>query len=80
MNKRWRWKSKKKKPSNYNFMDTIITMSWCIWMQWNDIIFLRLQYHPQNCKLHFKREFALVIRRAKAHYKEAMSLWLEALL
>ena len=62
------------------FMETIILMSWCIWMQRNDLIFRGLHNHPSNCKLHFKRAFALVVHRAKAHHKEAMSSWLEALL
>ena len=60
------------------FMEIIIIMNWCIWMQRNDLIFRGLQIHPLDCKMHFKHEFALVIRRAKARYKDAMSQWLEA--
>ena len=62
------------------FMDIIIMFNWCIWMQRNDLIFKGLQPHPDNCYAHFKREFALVILRAKSRLKQPMTEWLEALL
>jgi hypothetical protein len=44
-------------------MNIIITMSWCIWMEQNDLIFKGI--HPSLGNLCFKKEFALVILRAK---------------
>jgi hypothetical protein len=44
-------------------MNIIITMSWCIWMEQNDLIFKGIQ--PSLGNLCFKKEFALVILRAK---------------
>ena len=61
------------------FMDVIIVMSWCIWMQRNDLIFRGILPSQAACLRHFKSEFALVILWAKARYKDQMSLWLEAL-
>ena len=49
-------------------------------MQRNDLIFINIQPSPTSCLNFFKQEFALVILREKAKYKERMSLWLEALL
>ena len=54
------------------FMDTVVLFSWCIWMQRNDFIFKGLQPHPDNCLAHFKREFSLVILRAKSRHKSLM--------
>ena len=48
-------------------------MCWCIWMQCNDFIFKGFQASSNNCLAH------LVILRAKARNKLAMSEWLEAL-
>jgi len=61
-------------------MEIIVLMSWSIWMQRNDLIFINIQPSPTSFLNFFKQEFALVILRAKAKYKERMSLWLEALL
>ena len=47
------------------FMEIIILLSWCIWMQRNDQIFKGLQPHSDNCLVRFKREFSMVILRAK---------------
>jgi len=43
------------------FMDVIIVMSWCIWMQRNDLIFRGILPSQAACLRHFKSEFALVI-------------------
>ena len=60
------------------FMDIIITMCWCIWMQRNDLIFRGIQPTQDQCHRHFGMEFSLVILRAKANQKQFMSSWLEA--
>jgi len=59
------------------FMDIIIIMSWCIWMQRNDYIFRNIQPSQDQCRRHFDKEFALVILRAKSSIKQHMSSWLE---
>ena len=61
------------------FMEIIIVMSWCIWMQRNDLIFKGIQPIVAACRRHFKSEFALVILRAKVRYQTSMSLWLDNL-
>ena len=58
------------------FMEIIILMSWCIWMQRNDLIFKGEQPSIDACYRHFKKEFALVILRAKTRHKEHMLEWL----
>jgi hypothetical protein len=59
------------------FMEIIILLSWCIWMQRNDLIFKGIQPSQDNCRAHFCKEFALVILRAKESAKQAMSSWIE---
>ena len=60
-------------------MDIIIIFCWNLWMQRNDFIFQRGQPSPQRCFQLFKKDFAIVILRAKARYKDHMLEWLEAL-
>ena len=43
------------------FLEIIIVMSWCIWMQRNDFIFRGIQPSQVSCWQHFKKELALVI-------------------
>jgi hypothetical protein len=62
------------------FMDIIITFCWSIWMQRNDLIFKGIPLSVNTCFRNFKKEFALVILRAKSRHKVAMLQWLEALL
>jgi hypothetical protein len=47
------------------FMDVIIIMSWTIWMARNDLIFRGINPTLQAAQERFKKEFALVILRAK---------------
>jgi len=61
------------------FMEIIVLMSWSIWMQRNDLIFKVIQPSSDSCLQHFKKEFVLVILRAKSRHKENMSLWLDTL-
>ena len=60
------------------FMEIIVLMSWSIWMQRNDFIFKGIQQTTVNCFQHFKKEFALVILRAKVRFKDSVSSWLAA--
>jgi hypothetical protein len=57
-------------------MDTIIIMSWCIWMARNDMIFRGILPDMMAVKNWFESEFALVILRAKQSRKTALSTWL----
>jgi hypothetical protein len=59
-------------------MDIIILMNWSIWMARNDLIFQGQQPNLQSVKALFRKEFALVILRAKSSLKQPMSSWLEA--
>jgi hypothetical protein len=56
----------------------IIIMSWSICMARNDFIFNGLQPSLQSAKACFRKEFALVILRAKPSLKQQLVLWLEA--
>ena len=58
------------------YLEIIILMCWCIWMQRNDFIFRGIQPSSANCHQHFKKEFALVILRAMNRHKESMTHWL----
>jgi hypothetical protein len=60
------------------FMDIIIIMSWSIWMARNDFIFNGLQASLQSAKDCFRKEFALVILRAKPSHKQLLVSWLAA--
>jgi hypothetical protein len=57
-------------------MDIIIIMCWSIWSERNSWIFNNADPSIANCKNTFKREFLLVILRAKERHKENMSVWL----
>jgi len=59
-------------------MDIIITMCWSIWMLCNDVIFRNIPHSIRRCKALFKKEFALVILRAKEALHPRIDLWLEA--
>lgn len=62
------------------FMDVIILLSWCIWMERNVLIFRNIIPSVQNCKERFCKEFALVILRAKNHLPLLMSTWIDTTL
>jgi hypothetical protein len=53
-------------------------MNWSIWMARDDLIFQGQQPNLQSVKALFRKEFALVILRAKSSLKQPMSSWLEA--
>jgi hypothetical protein len=60
------------------FMEIIITMCWSIWTMRNDVIFSSIPHSVQRCKVVFRKEFALVILRARSKYHPTIDLWLEA--
>ena len=60
------------------FMEIIVTMCWAIWIMRNDIIFRNLAHSVQRCRSVFKKEFALVILRAKTSLHPRIVSWLEA--
>ena len=59
------------------YMEIIILMSWCIWVSRNDHIFQGIQQSIPNCRAIFKKEFSLVIHRAKKKYFPLIEEWLE---
>ena len=48
------------------FMEIVILISWSIWITRNDFIFRNVQPTQQHAFFIFKKEFALVILRAKS--------------
>jgi hypothetical protein len=61
------------------FMDIIIMLSWCIWMERNDFIFKHKQPAIVSVRDRFKTEFSWVILRAKDVRKPSMSLWIDSI-
>jgi hypothetical protein len=61
------------------FMEIIILMSWSIWSQRNNWFFNGVEPSVQDCKHNFKKDFALLIHRAKASYSPEIQEWLEQL-
>ena len=59
------------------YMEIIILMSWSIWVSRNDHIFQGIQPSIPNCRAIFKKEFSLVIHRAKKKYFPLIEEWLE---
>ena len=60
------------------FMEVLITMCWSIWTMRNDIIFKNIPHSVQRCRQVFRKEFALIILRAKMKLLHQIDLWLEA--
>jgi hypothetical protein len=59
------------------FMDIIILMSWSIWKTRNEWIFNGRDPTVDSCNEKFKKEFALVIPRAKEGKVQDMKAWLQ---
>jgi hypothetical protein len=59
--------------------EIIILMCWCIWIARNDWLFNEEDPNLDSCKSHFKKEFALVILRAKPSRVQQMEAWLDGL-
>ena len=60
------------------FMEVIVTMCWSIWSVRNDAISNGVPPSVQRCKLIFKKEFTLVVLRAKAKLHPHIDQWLGA--
>ena len=61
------------------YMDIIVLSYWSIWMQRNDLIFKGIPPSSDRCLHNFRKEFALVILRAKTRWKAFMTEWIETL-
>jgi hypothetical protein len=59
-------------------MEIIIIMCWSICSERNSWIFNNLDPTVSNCKNTFKREFSLVILRAKERDVDDMKSWLHS--
>jgi hypothetical protein len=57
-------------------LEIIILMMWCIWKKWNAWLFNNVNPSVEHCKDVFKKEFALVIHRAKDRWANDMESWL----
>jgi hypothetical protein len=60
-------------------MEIIILMSWSIWTECNAWLFGNEDPDPLKCKQTFKREFVMVIHRAKPSKIQEMEEWLSNL-
>jgi hypothetical protein len=56
-------------------MDIIILMSWSMWTARNNLIFQGIQPNLQSVQERFKKEFALVVLRAKPSVQQASNQW-----
>jgi hypothetical protein len=60
-------------------MEIIIIMPWCIWKERNAWIFNNEDPSVNHCKIMFKKEYAMVIHRAKSRKVDDMKSWLHNL-
>jgi hypothetical protein len=59
-------------------MEIITIMCWSIWKERNAWLFNNKDPTVEHCKTIFKREFALVIHRAKESLVPDMKAWLDS--
>jgi hypothetical protein len=59
-------------------MEIIILMCWSIWKERNSWIFKNEDPSIEKCKINFKKDFALIIHRAKSRHKDDMESWLSS--
>nr|TKW01980.1 hypothetical protein SEVIR_8G214200v2 [Setaria viridis] len=59
------------------FMEVIVLMSWCIWMERNDWIFKGITPSVHSAMSRFKVVFTQVMLRVKEEWKQPMIEWLE---
>jgi len=59
------------------YMEVIILMSWNIWTQRNNWLFNEVYPSVQRCKNNFKKDFSMLIHRAKKKYFPRIELWLQ---
>jgi hypothetical protein len=57
-------------------MEIIVTMCWSIWSVRNEAIFNDVPPSLHRCKTIFKKEFALVLLRAKEKYHTFIDQWI----
>jgi hypothetical protein len=57
------------------FMEIIIIMCRTIWKVRNDMIFRQISPRMQNAKEDFRKEFELLLLRAKKSYSSQINLW-----
>jgi hypothetical protein len=60
------------------YMEILITMRWSIWTMRNDLIFRNIPHSMHRYKQVFRKEFALIILRAKPKFYLQIDLWLQA--
>jgi hypothetical protein len=60
-------------------MEIMVLMCWCIWTARNGWLFNGEDPKVDGCKQLFKKEFALVILRAKPRRVQAMQEWLDGI-
>jgi hypothetical protein len=60
-------------------MEIIVLMMWCIWKERHAWLFNNVDPSVELCKAVFKKEFALVIYRAKERWVIDMKSWLHNL-
>lgn len=58
------------------FMEVITLMCWAIWKSRNDFIFRQINPLVQNAKENFRREFELMLLRAKKSYSPQINQWI----
>jgi hypothetical protein len=58
------------------FMEIIILLAWSIWHTRNNWIFNSLDPSVQCCRRTFKKEFSLVLHKAKPSLLPAMEAWI----
>nr|TKW03671.1 hypothetical protein SEVIR_7G056400v2 [Setaria viridis] len=59
------------------FMEVIILMCWCIWMERNDYIFQGINPSVHSAMSRFKVVFTQVMLRVKEDWKQLMIEWLD---
>jgi hypothetical protein len=58
------------------FMEIITLMCWAIWKAGNDFIFQQINPLLENTKEDFRREFGLLLLRAKKSYSPLINQWI----
>lgn len=58
------------------FMEIIILMCWCIWKARNDHVFRQINPLVLNVKEDFRKEFELLLLRAKQSYFSLIQQWI----
>lgn len=62
------------------FMEIITLMCWTIWKARNDLIFRQINPMMESAKADFRKEFGLLLLRAKKSYSPQIDQWIASLL